>query len=101
MINIYSVSTGCYSDYYEIIVTSETNYTKEGFLELINNICKDIISRDDYVGYASEIVDVMVKNHGFKRLQYMNCHAFDYSFGKKLFNDSNPDVPCINMRGDI
>lgn len=93
----YSVSTGCYSDNYEIILTSEKEYSENDFLNLINKVCEDLIKRDNYISYAEDIVKILINEHDFKKLKYLNCHAFDYSYGKERFYSLERDLPIINI----
>jgi len=75
----YSVSTGCYSDYEEIMLVHTSKFSSEEFEELIINACINLKEIDDYIGYANDVVDYLIKNNDFKKLSYINCHAFDYS----------------------
>ena len=93
---LYTLSTGCYSDFMEWKLTHDNIISVEEFNNMVVECCNELKDKDDYVGYGSEIVALLIKKHGFKTIQYINCHAFDYShrYGKDEF-------PATSIKKDI
>lgn len=91
----YSVSTGCYSDIQETMLQHKKKFKVSEFNEIVTNICKRINAGDRFFSDNDRICDTLEKEFGFERLEYINCHAYDYSFGYK---DSMPQSSTINRR---
>ena len=78
--NIYQVSTGCYSDFAHTILVSEKSLSADEFSALCKEISKDICRSDDCWRNEEEIVKVLMEKHGFRKPRIVSCHFWDYSF---------------------
>lgn len=78
--NIYEVSTGCYSDKAHQIIVHEKYYSPEEFKELCKSVTESIVRKDDYLSNEDEVVKVLIEKHGFKRPKIVSCHFWDYSY---------------------
>jgi hypothetical protein len=85
--NIYTTSTGCYSDYDETILIHEKMFTPDEFKE----ICAEVIKKvrlandeniDNYIFRDECAIEILVKQYGFKEAEYLNCHLHDYIYGE-------------------
>ena len=77
--NIYQVSTGCYSDFAHTILVSEKSLSADEFSALCKEISKDIFRSDDCWRNEEEIVKVLMEKHGFRKPRMVSCHFWDYS----------------------
>lgn len=93
MKNIYSVSTGCYSDYDETILLHNKKFTKEEFKDICSKALEKVRKTDDYISTEDETVKVLTEEYGFEVATYLNCHLFDYS--------SDDELPKVYEKGGI
>jgi hypothetical protein len=74
----YTLSDGCYADYYEVVLFHENKWTKEQFAQMFNEAIDS--GHKDSLGLADYLVD----KHGFKTFEpeiYLKC---DYGAYKRL-----------------
>lgn len=77
--NIYQVSTGCYSDFSHQVLVNEKYYTADEFASLCKEVSKDIYRTDDCWRNEDEITKVLIEKHGFRKPKIVSCHFWDYS----------------------
>lgn len=91
--HIYTVSTGCYSDYTEIILVHEKEFTEDEFLEMCKTsleIASRLVATSlDYRNCLEETLKVLAVEYGFQSAKYLNCYLYDYESGAeppKIYN---------------
>lgn len=77
--NMYIVSTGCYSDMAYKVLFHESNYSAEEFKEICKKAVEPLTRRDDYLANLGDVVEQLTTNFGFKKAYYLRCHLWDYS----------------------
>lgn len=87
---LYSISSGCYSDYINIIITNKKDYTDEEFLLLCKSICEDLKRKDDYLRNLYAVLKILINKHEFTLVNYPEVHLWDYSFPTDFELRQNP-----------
>jgi hypothetical protein len=84
--NLYTISTGCYSDYTETKLSHKNKFTKEEFKEVCEKVCADLQGdrTDNYYLNEEMVVNEMISRYGFKKISFINCHIWDYSYDKDM-----------------
>jgi len=84
--NLYTISTGCYSDYDETKLIHEQKFTVEEFKTMCEQVCKDLQGdrTDNYYLNEEMVVNEMIYRYGFKKTSVINCHIWDYSYDKDI-----------------
>ena len=84
--NLYTISTGCYSDYCETKLIHEQKFTAQEFKEMCKKVCADLQGNrfDDYFLNEEMVVNEVISRYGFKKISFINCHIWDYSYDKDI-----------------
>lgn len=84
--NLYTISTGCYSDYCEEKLVHEKQFTIEEFKLMCETVCSDLQGNrtDNYCLNKEMVIKELISRYGFKKISFLNCHIWDYSYDKDV-----------------
>jgi hypothetical protein len=86
--NLYQISTGCYSSFEHCILENEKYYSPIEFANLCRKIAENITRSDNYLYNHEEIQQALINNYGFKKSKIVCCHFWDYAYEFKDDEDN-------------
>jgi hypothetical protein len=97
--NIYRVSTGCYSDTEDCILLHDEKFSDDSFKNVCTSVLLSLSRKDDYTANLEDMVEGLINAHGFKRAKFLQCHFWDYSY-KPQTKTVQEDLFVIRRQND-